>query len=287
MNLEKLYCDIDDFVKSIPQNQLQITKQNSKRGGRARMNLTELMTIAVLYHSSQYKNFKHFYFYLCTHHKKDFSKILSYTRFLDWMPYLLIPLTQFLQSKMAICDGKSYIDSTPISVCKNIRISRNKVFGTLAQRGKSSTGWFFGLKLHLVVNTVGDILSFCLTGGNIDDRSPVIKLAQKIKGKLYGDRGYVGAKLFEELFAMDVELITNIKSNMKNKLVDYHDKLMLRKRFIIETIIDQLKNVSDIEHSRHRSPINFLVNIVAGLVSYTYQEKKPSIKWLNSLELKA
>ena len=139
-------------------------------------------------------------------------------------------------------------------------------------------GWFFGFKLHIVVSTVGELLSFAITEGNVDDRKPVKKLCKNVLGKLFGDKGYLGNQLFEDLMGQGVQLIMNIKSNMKNRFIPYMDKLLLRKRFIIETINDQLKNISDIEHSRHRSPINFLVNIIAGLVSYTYQDKKPSMK---------
>lgn len=143
-------------------------------------------------------------------------------------------------------------------------------------------GWFFGFKLHIVVNEVGDLLAFKVTKGNINDRVPVKDLCKGLSGKLFGDKGYLGQKLFEELYEDGIQLITNIKSNMKNKLISLRDKILLRKRFIIETINDQLKNISDIEHSRHRSPVNFMVNLIAGLISYTWQSKKPSIKMPNN-----
>lgn len=279
MDLETLYSNIDDFVINCPKNSKEITfiKQSTK-GGIPRMGLAELMTIMVLYHSSQFKNFKHFYFHLKDHHLHDFPKLISYNRYVELIPCLLIPLTHFLQSKMGQCSGISYVDSTSIKVCKNIRINRNKVFGSLAKRGKSSMGWFFGFKLHIVVNTTGELLSFAVTQGNVDDRVPVPTLCKRIFGKLFGDKGYLGKKLFADLMGQQIQMITNIKSNMKQKFISIHDKILLRKRFVIETINDQLKNISDIEHSRHRSPINFLVNIIAGLVSYTYQNKKPAIK---------
>ena len=153
-----------------------------------------------------------------------------------------------------------------------------KVFKGLASRGKSSLGWFFGFKLHLIVNEVGELLAFKVTTGNVNDRTPVKNLCQGLTGKLFADKGYLGKQLFEELFEDGLELITNLRSNMKNKLIPLGDKLLLRKRFIIETINDQLKNICDIEHSRHRSPVNFMVNLIAGLISYTWKEKKPSIR---------
>jgi hypothetical protein len=147
----------------------------------------------------------------------------------------------------------------------------------VAQRGKTSTGWFFGFKLHLITNDRGELLNVCFTAGNVDDRKPVEALAQNLFGKLFGDKGYLSKELFERLFLRGVRLITRIKSNMKNCLMPLLDKLLLRKRAIIETIIDQLKNISQIEHSRHRSVGNYFADIVAGLIAYTYRDKLPSL----------
>ena len=139
-------------------------------------------------------------------------------------------------------------------------------------------GWFYGFKLHFVINDKGEIVSFSLTRGNIDDRRPLPKLVRRLFGKLFGDRGYISKDLVTMLKALGVTLITSVKSNMKNKLMPYLDKILLRKRFLIETINDQLKNEMQIEHTRHRSPINFLVNLVSGLIAYTLKPKKPSLK---------
>ena len=150
-------------------------------------------------------------------------------------------------------------------------------YSTKPQNGENSVGWFYGFKLHLIVNDEGEILAVQLTAGNVDDRTPVPKLVKDLFGKLYGDKGYISQKLFDLLFASGVQIVTKIRKNMKNKLMPIFDKLMLRKRAIIETIYDQLKNISQIEHTRHRSGFNFLVNIVSALIAYTYQQKKPSL----------
>jgi hypothetical protein len=173
--------------------------------------------------------------------------------------------------------GISFVDSTRITVCGNKRISRNQVFKEVAELGKSSLGWFFGFKLHLVVNDQGELLAFCLTPGNVDDREPVPDLVQGFFGKLFADKGYISQALFELLFEVGIQLVTGIRKNMKNRLVPLLDKLLARKRSLIETINDQLKNISQIEHSRHRSVTNFMVNLVAGLAAYTHQEKKPAL----------
>ena len=138
-------------------------------------------------------------------------------------------------------------------------------------------GWFFGFKLHLIVNEVGEILSFQITQGNVSDINPVKTLTKGLWGKLFGDRGYISSSLFEELLAKNLQLITRLRNNMKNKLMDIKDKILLRKRALIETINDQLKNISQIEHSRHRSPSNFLINLLSGLIAYCHQKKKPSL----------
>ncbi len=282
MDLTGLFCDIDDFVKALNKNhqQILVLHAKSKRGVAARMSLSELMTIIVAYHSSNFKNFKSFYFYLRTYMRADFPQILSYSRFIEWMPFCLVPLCAYLNTRRGKCSGIGFVDSTPIQVCHNIRINRNKVFNGIATRGKSSMGWFYGFKLHIIVNEMGDLLSFKLTKGNTNDRVPIRSLCKNLFGKIYGDRGYLGQNIFQELWNKGVHLITNIRSNMKNCLMPLHDKLMLRKRFIIETINDQLKNISDIEHTRHRSPTNFMVNLIAGLISYTWQAKRPAIRRL-------
>ena len=166
-----------------------------------------------------------------------------------------------------------------LKVCHNLRIGSNKVFKDIAKRGKSSVGWFYGFKLHLIINDKGEILSFALTKGNVDDRNEKIieHLTQKLHGKLFGDRGYISAKLFKLLYEKEIQLITRTKNKMKNQFMPLFDKILLRKRAIIETVNDELKNICQIEHSRHRSFSNFLVNLVSGLIAYMYKPKKPSL----------
>jgi hypothetical protein len=193
------------------------------------------------------------------------------------MPGALLPLWVRLTTRFGQCSGISFIDSTKISVCHNRRIWSHQVFKARAKRGKTSVDWFYGFKLHLVVNDCGELLAVKITAGNVDDRNPVLELARTLSGKLFGDRGYISQKLFEQLWEQGVQVITKLRKNMKNTLLPLFDKLLLRKRSLIETINDQLKNISQIEHSRHRSPFNFFVNLIAGLVAYTFREKKPSL----------
>src|SRR5437868_13320087 len=193
------------------------------------------------------------------------------------MPSALIPLCGYLQSRKGRCSGISFIDSTSLKVCHNRRIHSHKVFEGCARRGKTSVDWFFGFKLHLVTNDCGELLSLRLTPGNIDDRRRVPAMVKELFGKLFGDKGYISQTLFETLFEQNLQLVTKLRQKMKNRLMLIFDKIMLRKRAIIESVTDQLKNISQIEHSRHRSVANCFVNLVAGLVAYTWREKKPSL----------
>lgn len=208
-------------------------------------------------------------------------KLLSCNRFVEVMQLISAPpLLYTLKFKVGKCTGISFTDSTTLDVCHNRRIYSHKVFADTAQRGRSSTGWFYGFKLHSVINDKGGLLSFCLTPGNADDRNVDVtdKLSKELFGKLFADRGCISQKLFERLFSKSITLVTKIKKNMKNKSVDMTDKIMLRKRAVTESVNDFLKNQCRTEHTRHRSVINFAINLIAGLAAYSFIPKKPSLR---------
>lgn len=285
MSLLEMFCDVDDFCQSLLHSQQGrlLGMGQQKRGPKSCMSLSEVMTILILFHQSDYRTFKKFYTeHVMKHLRCEFPQLVSYNRFVELQADAVVPLCAYLFSRRAQPTGISFIDSTPIAVCHNRRIPRHRVFDGLAKRGKTSMGWFYGFKLHIIVNEQGELVNFCLTPGNVDDRKPVPNLARSLWGKLFGDRGYLGQALFDELFATGVQLITPLRKNMKNRLMPLMDKLLARKRSIIETINDQLKNISQIEHTRHRSVTNFMVNLLAGLVAYTWQPKKPSLNLANS-----
>lgn len=281
LSLEELFCSVDDFCQIFEPlwHRQLLSKGHKHRQRDAQLSLSEVMTIQIAFHSSHYRNFKAFYLEkVCVDWLPAFPELVSYNRFVEWIPSALIPLSVYLHRCFGQCTGLSVMDATKIQVCHNRRIKRHQVFKGLAARGKTSVDWFFGFKLHLVCNDQGELLNIAVTPGNVDDRKPVLSLLKGLSGKVLADRGYLSQALFETLLTqMGIQLITKPKRNMKNKLMPLMDKLLTRKRSIIETIIDQLKNISQIEHSRHRSPVNFLVNIVCGLIAYCHQPKKPSL----------
>lgn len=278
MDIVALFCEIDEFCC-----RFELWMASQQRGVRQRQRTTtmytsEVMTILVLFHQVGYRNLKYFYTdYVSTHLQWAFPRLVSYNRFVELQRTALLPLCGYLRTRQGRCTGISFIDSTKLAICHHRRIPQHRTFVAQAARGKGSLGWFYGFKLHLVVNDEGELLTCCLTAGNIDDRQPAPALLEQLWGKLFADKGYIAQWLTDLLAEHDLHLITKVKKNMRNQRLPDLDKLLLRKRAIIETVTDQLKNISQIEHTRHRSFANLLGNVVAGLIAYTWQPTKPSL----------
>lgn len=241
------------------------------------------MTIVIFYHFSGYKCFK-YYYQRCILGtlKAYFPGAVSYSRF----TYLKKQVNPALFCFIYCCGlgkvtGVGYIDSTKLSVCDNHRIHSHKVFKHLAKRGKTSTGWFYGLKLHLLVNQYGELLGFTFSSGNVTDNNPQVvqQLCTYMNwGKIFADAGYVSQKLFELLYEQGISLFAKIRRNMKNKLMSLQDKYYLKKRSLVETVIDLLKSICDLWHTRHRSIDNAFNNMLAALAAYSFFDHKPRIR---------
>src|SRR5579863_1768223 len=283
--LVTIFYHVDEFCKVFEATLKAnvITKEKKQRAATIpTLSLSEIITICIFYHYSGYKNFKAYYKNLVLMHmKNDFTKLVSYNRFIELKKNAVFPLSLFLKIySMANCTGISFIDSFALKVCHNKRIHSHKVFKNLAQRGQTSMGWFYGFKVHFIINHLGEIINFYITPGNVADNNTNLlkKLTDNIIGKLFGDKGYIiNQEFFVELYERGLEIVTKIRKNMKNILMDMGDKLYLRKRRTIESSIGILKEFFGIEHSRHRSPSNFLCHVFSALAAYCFKENKPSI----------
>ncbi|NRA71106.1 MAG: IS982 family transposase [Gammaproteobacteria bacterium] len=238
--LVEIFCDVDDFCEI---------------------------------HMSHHRDFKNYYTgFISRFYKDQFPNLLSYTKFLEVMPTALVPLCSYFATIKGKPSGLEFIDSTSIKVCHNLRIPRYKTFEGIAKLGKGTMGWFFGFKLHLIVNHLGEIVA-----AKVHDTQPVESMAFDLPDKLYADKGYISKALESNLLEKGVTLVTNVRKNMKVKVLSIWDRAMLSRRFIIETINDQLKNISQIEHSRHRNINGLMLNIMGGLVAYSLKENKPKL----------
>ena len=283
--ITEIFCVFDDFYiefeKIIIENAVSSSCEKKTRKRTSKLSQSEVMCIMILFHWSNARNLKHFYlFYVQKHLQSEFPDTVSYNRFIELQQKAVVPLSIFLKTLcLGDCTGVSFIDSTPLRVCHIKREKQHKTFKGLATKGQCSIGWFYGFKLHLIINDKGELLDFMLTQGNVDDREPLKSndFHKRIFGKLFGDKGYISQNLFEQLFIDGVHLVTKIRKNMKNSLMHLHDKVYLRKRALIETVNDQLKNICQIEHTRHRSMENFVANLISGLITYQFFDKKPSL----------
>jgi len=278
----EIFCLVDDFCKEFSTEitkmrraQLQSDRKCRNRPGQ--LSDSEVITIMIGFHLGNHRSFKRYYNQtVCIEMKDLFPKAVCYNRFVRLQQRTFVVFALFLKSRMGKCTGISFIDSTALKVC---RIHSHMVFRGTAERGKSSMGWFYGFKLHLVCNERGELLSFYLTKGNVDDRNPthIKALCDKLFGKMFADKGYISQALWQMLFADGIQLFTKLKKNMKGHIMTVSDKILLRKRAIIETINDELKNLCQIEHTRHRSVKNFIMNILCALTAYCFFPKKPSL----------
>jgi len=280
-DITEVFCFIDDFAKVYEQNERKkLLPSNRQRCREGTMSLGEMLTIMIIFHTSYAKNFKYFYKSYIEHwYKDDFPNAVSYNRFVELMPRLFLPLNILLHLLLGEQTGIYFIDSTTIKACHNKRKKRNKVFAGLARSSKSSMGYFYGFKLHAIINNKGEFMALKMTKGNVDDRTPVPELTKGLTGIMAADKGYIKQNLFIQLYEQGLKMIHGLKKNMNNKLIDLNEKILLRKRNLIETVFDYLKNKMNLEHTRHRSFINAFVHIVSTLVAFSLKKHKPSMRF--------
>ena len=281
----EIFCQLVDFMQEYDQVVAKAgisTSQTRKRKRKFTMSDSEVMTIMILFHLKSYRSLKDFYIsHICKHMQDYFPNCVSYNRFVELQRRVLQPLAVYLKMRgLGKCTGISFIDSTHLRVSHIKREKQHKVFKGIAEKSFGTMGWFYGFKLHLVANDKGEIVDFLITSANVDDRQPLKDKTfhKKVFGKIFGDKGYLGKDLFDRLFVDGIHLVTKVRKNMKHKKMEFMDRVILRKRAVIESINDVLKNICYIEHSRHRSFDNFIGNLVAGLTAYSFLDSKPSVK---------
>jgi len=287
LNITALFCCLDDFAKLFEdweKHRLLPSSGSRYRRRRGKLTLGEMLFIMVLFHLSPFKDFKCFWRYgVEREYRNCFGDLPSYARFVALKPRLFAPLCVLLHTLSGEETGIYIADSTKVAVCHNARIKRHRVFDGLAERGKSTMGWFFGFKLHVVINHKGELMAVNITPGNTDDRKPLDAMTENLTGKLLADKGYISKDLFRKLWDRGLHLITGIRKNMRNHLLPLSDKLLHRKRFLVETVFDMLKSDMGLVHTRHRSSTNAFVHILSCLVAYTLGKNKPTISTKNAL----
>lgn len=283
--LVALFCSVDDFCQvHLPLLNARSLPCEGKRNRRRSLSQSEIMTLLIAFQQSQFRCFKAFYLgFVSAYWKQAFPRLVSYNRFIEFVPSVLTLLADYLKSLLGKCRGISFVDSTALAVCHNRRIGSHKVFATTAKRGKTSVGWFFGFKIHLAINERGELIALAFTTGNVHDIQPVPALARDLFGKVYADKGYLSEPLRKSLLEQGIELVTKVRKNMKPRLLSDFDEYLLQKRAFIETVIDQIKNIAQVEHTRHRASTGFLSNVLSALVAYCHQPKKPSLNLLVAL----
>lgn len=275
---------MDDFCKEF---QSEITKHQLQSGTskvrdrKSSLSESEIITLLITFHAGHFTNLNHFYLqHICVYYQDYFPGLVSYNRFVELQQRVSVPMMLFLKTHcLGQSSGINFIDSTHIKVCHNRRIHNHKVLKGLAERGQCSIGWFYGFKLHLIINDKGEILAFYLTKGNVDDRNVKLmtSMTEHIFGKLFGDKGYISKALAELLWGNGIQMITKPRKNMKGFNISQADNILLRKRSIIQCVNDELKNICKLQHTRHRSINNFLINIMGTLCAFSFFPKKPSL----------
>jgi hypothetical protein len=288
--LVEVFCEVDDFCKAFQSQWAahQIARSYQPHGPKPGLADSELITLLLMLHSSGFKYLKNFYNSpmgeVLRHY---FPGMPCYQRFVTLQQRVFVPLMCFMCSRLGRQTGIYYIDSTALPVCHNRRISRHKTFKGLAARGKTSMGWFFGFKLHLVFNQLNEIVAVKLTPGNVHDGAPVEQLTQNLTGKLFGDKGYLGKQRAAALLKRGLVLMTKVRKHMKALPLTLTDKLLLNARNMAETIIGHIKAFSSLNLPKHRAPINAFLHLLAALTAYQLNPIKPDVSFLPLLSLPA
>lgn len=286
LQLTHIFCEIDDFCKELLDYQQKrlLPSPSKKRGPASSLCESEIMVILIFFQSSGFRNFKTFYTcFLCSYWTKEFPNLPSYNRFIEMMHKVAFHLILFSQIHSGKKTGIYYIDSTCLPVCHIKRSKRHKTFKEIAAYGRTSVAWFFGFKLHLIINDQGELIAFKITSGNAHDATSAESILKPLQGLAFGDKGYISKKLFNQLLEQGLKLITRTRKNMKPIQYTNLEKQLLNQRGIIETVINHFKHHYHVWHTRHRSLVNAMTHLLAAIAAYVIEPLKISaIKLLAS-----
>jgi hypothetical protein len=287
MDLTTIFCRIDDFFKFY-QKYIAAKELPPIHGGalcprKKQMTPSEVMAVLVYYaaSSNDIKHFKAFYAYKKNELQSAFPGLVSYERMTELKEEVLLPLTAFLLSILGKCTGISFIDSSKLEACNIKRAGSHKVLRSIAKRGRSSMGWFYGTKIHLAVNGSGELINLLLTSGNVADNNHDVMrhMTSNMFGKLFGDKGYIlDPQFWQEIYGNGVQIIHGLRKNMKQRLMTIFDKIMLRKRGIIESVFSIFKERMALQYTRARSVYGFICNTISMLIAYQLSPNKPKIR---------
>jgi len=284
----EIFVDCDDFINDFSK-EVSFHMIGTNQQPISSLSASEIITICIIYHHSRLDCFKSFYTLVVKNVLRSyFPHAPSYTHFIKLKKYYLFDLFAFLwHSRLSKPSNEAnFVDSKKLQISHIKRAHQHRVMKGLAEKGKTSIGWFYGLKLHLIINEYGQPCSFLVTSGNkTDNNEEVLKtLFRGLQGIFYGDKGYL-TKLKAWLKIQGVELITKVRKNMKKPKLTHKQKHYLKRRSLIETVFGLMTFQCDLDHSRHRSQYGFFSNIFSAIIAYTYLDSLPQMKRFSTKEI--
>jgi hypothetical protein len=276
--LLQLFCIVSELATLILANTSKFATNEKAVGRKHNLTIAEAVTISLYRFFFPWTDFKHYYAFVQNYHAGEFPKLPHYDNMLTFQKQLLPFFLQLLGILIAINRSAfknkhiriMFVDGSPLPVCANKRIFHHKVMKKVAARSKSTMGWFYGMKLHILVDAGGNILGVTITPGNVDERTQVVKLVGDIMDSLLiADAGYIKEILKEELFEKNgVQFVTGVKRTMK-KLMSKEQHSLLKARQLVETVIGSVKHRLGMTFRLHRSIEGYQVHFVLTLLAYT------------------
>ena len=276
--LYHIFDQIDNLLKTMSASlKRKLLSDLRPKGGRpSGLSLQAILAFGIFRFATGVKDVKHYHRKLLSSYSKELGRIPNYGNFNALMnqatPYVIFLLQWICYCHQSAGGGLYFMDSTPMKVCENKRIFDHKVCEDMAQRGKSSMGWFFGFKLHVVCDSLGRLVSLLITPGNTDDRKFALKLLKGLRGLCVADAGYVSKKLMQELYQQGLLLLTDVRNSMKRLMSEtQHGLLKLRQR--IEGVFSCLKHRLKAEASIARSPLGYLSRCLYACLTFALSKE--------------